>query len=110
MIELGCCAAHELHFLAQAGCDGRAGPRLVPGRSLEIVARLERSGAPVKGTVARGVVLMRAGLYSNGVRLLMVHSAHDLSSAWQARDGSKRGNWEIGVNLFVYAVTSRTRP
>jgi 4-aminobutyrate aminotransferase/(S)-3-amino-2-methylpropionate transaminase len=26
--------------------------------------------AIVKGTVARGVVLMRAGLYSNGVRLL----------------------------------------
>jgi hypothetical protein len=46
---------------------------------------------------------------NNGARLLMVHSAHDLSSAWQARDGSRRGSWEIGVNLFVYAAGGKDR-
>jgi hypothetical protein len=41
---------------------------------------------------------------SNGSRILMIHSPVDISAAWQVRDGTKRQNWEIGVNLFIYAA------
>ncbi|HEV8608141.1 MAG TPA: DUF4159 domain-containing protein, partial [Tepidisphaeraceae bacterium] len=40
---------------------------------------------------------------SNGSRILMVHSPADLTTAWQVRDLSKRVNFELGINLFVYA-------
>ncbi|MGE5611263.1 MAG: DUF4159 domain-containing protein [Bacillota bacterium] len=41
---------------------------------------------------------------SNGSRLLMVHSPQDFSTAWQVRNGTKRENWELPINLFVYAT------
>jgi hypothetical protein len=34
----------------------------------------------------------------------MVHSPQDLSTAWQVRNGTKRENWELPINLFVYAT------
>src|SRR5256885_997700 len=40
---------------------------------------------------------------SNGSRILMLHSPQDLSTAWQVRDLTKRANFELAVNLFVYA-------
>jgi hypothetical protein len=40
---------------------------------------------------------------SNGSRILMIHSPQDLSTAWQVRDLTKRANFELGINLFVYA-------
>ncbi|HEX2973595.1 MAG TPA: DUF4159 domain-containing protein, partial [Tepidisphaeraceae bacterium] len=41
---------------------------------------------------------------SNGSRILMVHSPQDLSTAWQVRNGTKRENWELAINLFTYAT------
>lgn len=41
---------------------------------------------------------------SNGSRLLMVYAGKDLSAAWQLKDGSKRQNFELGVNVFLYAA------
>ncbi|MCY2953125.1 MAG: DUF4159 domain-containing protein [Planctomycetota bacterium] len=41
---------------------------------------------------------------TNGSRLLLVHSPTDLSTAWQVRNGLKRENWELAINLFVYAA------
>jgi len=40
---------------------------------------------------------------SNGSRILMVHSSQDLSTAWQVRDLTRRANFELAINLFVYA-------
>jgi hypothetical protein len=33
----------------------------------------------------------------------MVHSPTDLSTAWQVRDLTKRPNYELAINLFIYA-------
>jgi len=41
---------------------------------------------------------------SNGSRILMVHSPTDLTTAWQVRDLTKRPNFELAINLFVYAT------
>ncbi|HEV8378554.1 MAG TPA: DUF4159 domain-containing protein [Tepidisphaeraceae bacterium] len=41
---------------------------------------------------------------SNGSRILMVHSPQDLTTAWQVRDLTKRPNFELAINLFVYAT------
>src|SRR5213075_113442 len=40
---------------------------------------------------------------SNGSRILMVHSPTDLTTAFQVRDLTKRANYELAMNLFVYA-------
>jgi hypothetical protein len=41
---------------------------------------------------------------SNGARLLMVHSPQDISTTWQVKDGTRPTNWQIALNLFVYAA------
>ena len=44
-------------------------------------------------------------MVSNGSRALMVHSAKDLSMAWQQRmDKSRPAAFQLGVNLFLYAA------
>jgi hypothetical protein len=45
---------------------------------------------------------------TNGARLLLVHSPADVAKAWQVRDETKdRAQFELGVNLFVYAAGKR---
>lgn len=47
---------------------------------------------------------------SNGSRRLMLHSLDEFTSSWQARDVRRRkGPFEIGINLFLYA-TGKTEP
>ena len=41
---------------------------------------------------------------TNGSRLLLVHSPTDLAGAWQVRDEHKLENWQLAMNLFVYAA------
>jgi hypothetical protein len=41
---------------------------------------------------------------SNGVRLLLVHSAGDLANAWQQRSTkTQRDHFQLGTNIFLYA-------
>jgi hypothetical protein len=41
----------------------------------------------------------------NGVRILMLHSAQDIASAWELRaEKTRRTAFEMGVNIFVYAT------
>ena len=43
--------------------------------------------------------------YSNGARLYMLHSPRDISRWWQQRDDKKhKAEFDLGVNLFVYAA------
>ena len=47
----------------------------------------------------------RLRVVRNGTRILMVHSPQDLAGAWQQRaEKTKRGEFELGVNLFIYAA------
>lgn len=45
-------------------------------------------------------------MVSNGLRILMLHSPHDIAKYWQRRDTKGEGEryFRLGLNLFVYAV------
>ena len=63
---------------------------------------------PLYSSVYRLDPKPRLRAVTNGARLLLVHSPTDVAKSWQLRDEKKdRAQFELGVNLFVYAAGKR---
>ncbi|MGA2496633.1 MAG: DUF4159 domain-containing protein [Tepidisphaeraceae bacterium] len=43
-------------------------------------------------------------MIGNGTRILWLHTPYDIAATWQLRDATHRENFELGVNIFVYAA------
>ncbi len=43
-------------------------------------------------------------MITNGTRILWLHAPYDMAGTWQLRDATHRENFELGVNIFVYAA------